>query len=328
MDRVRSRSPLRDSSHKQDQESTLNFQDISVAVQGDDQISWADTAAVIFQKYGVVILTDLISTNTTNMVLKSLRDLYQKWGAKYDPERVGNRLPGRYDMGSAYNTQHLTHLPGYLEALEEFAQKGGLHLLEQLGGYQFVGGQGQLVLAHTDNWQPMHGDYYNAWHEDLTNEPEHVACAELMFTVHPLTSRNGAMRILPGQPCWSRMYRQKEFPPPKLDTEPEQSRLSQLFPLPAGCGILRDIRIWHGGVPNSSAEDRHIPVLQFYSNRVIGLRSSCTSERGRGVDEDVVKSRLSVKTQSIVAPHIVRRQGDYLPWLEGGYACWPGTFAY
>eukprot|EP00930_Biecheleria_cincta_P096144 TRINITY_DN88014_c0_g1_i1.p1 TRINITY_DN88014_c0_g1~~TRINITY_DN88014_c0_g1_i1.p1 ORF type:complete len:327 (-),score=40.73 TRINITY_DN88014_c0_g1_i1:380-1360(-) len=326
MHRERSRSPSRDSKCKQGKVSTLKIDDISVAVQGD-QVSWTQAAA-IFRKYGVVILMNLISTKVTNLVLKSLRDLYEQWGAKYDPEKIGNRLPGRYDMGSAYNTQHLTHLPGYLEALEDFAQKGGLNLLEQLGGYKFVGGQGQLVLAHTDNWQPLHGDYYSPWHEDLTDEPEHVACAELMFTVHPLTSTNGAMRILPGQPSWDKMYRQTEFPPPKLDAEPETYQLSQLFPLPAGCGILRDIRIWHGGVPNTSNEDRHIPVLQFYSNRVLSLCSSCASERGRGVDEDEVKAKLSAKTQDILAQHIVRRRGDDMPWLEGKYACWPGTFSY
>ncbi|CAK0891011.1 unnamed protein product [Prorocentrum cordatum] len=92
-----------------------------------------------------------------------------------------------------------------------------------------------------------------------------------MFTVHPLTGENGAMRILPGQPSVDKVYRQQEHPPPKLDGEPWPSRRSQLFPLPAGCGILRDIRVWHGGVPNSTGEDRHLAVLQFYSRRVLRL---------------------------------------------------------
>merc|ERR1712072_1627537 len=133
------------------------------------------------------------------------------------------------------------------------------------------------------------------------------------------------MRILPGQPSVDKTYMQHEYPPPKLDQEPESSKQSQLHPLPAGCGILRDIRIWHGGVPNMSNEDRHIPVLQFYSNRALDL---CGLDRGRGVDEAAVSSRLSVETQKIVSSQIVRKKDDDIPWLQGRWACWPGTFSY
>mmetsp|Transcript_129787 Transcript_129787/g.361629 ORF Transcript_129787/g.361629 Transcript_129787/m.361629 type:complete len:355 (-) Transcript_129787:7-1071(-) len=305
-----------------DKGSTLNWDDISVVVSSDE---WVQTAASIFRDFGVVILKDLLPAHITDLTWTSLRELYEMWGAKYDPDKVGNRCPGRYDMGAAYNTQHLTHLPGYLEALEEFAQKGGLQLLEKLGGYKFVGGQGTLILANTDNWQPIHSDCYQPWHKDLEHEPEHAPCIDLMFTVHPLTSKNGAMRILPGQPSWDKIHKQHEHPPPKLDTESESSKLSQLYPLPSGCGILRDIRIWHGGVPNTSSVDRHIPVLQFYSHRALKL---CPLDIGKGVDENDVRSKLSAQTQEIVASEIVRREGDAMPWLDAKQACWPGAFNY
>merc|ERR1712091_729474 len=106
------------------------------------------------------------------------------------------------------------------------------------------------------------------------------------------------MRILPGQPTWDKMHMQTEHPPPKFNMESESSKLSQLFPLRSGCGILRDIRIWHGGVPNKSNEDRHIPVLQFHSDRVLNL---CGLGRGRGVDEEDVKNKLSAETRKIVS---------------------------
>merc|ERR1712032_1202672 len=138
---------------------------------------------------------------------------------------------------------------------------------------------------------------------------------------------NGAMRILPGQPSVHKVYRQDEYAPPKLGKESEASKQSQLYPLPAGCGILRDIRIWHGGVPNTTDQVRHIAVLQFYSNRVLGL-CPLQKERGRGVDEELVVSKLSIETRGIVSPHIIMREGDDPPRLVGKSACWPGTFSY
>lgn len=333
-DRERSRSPLSPRieptvgvfpQSTTETASTLDLEEISVAVTSDDPRAWVLLAAHTFRKYGVVILKDLISARVTDEVWKASRDLHDRWGGTYDPEKVGNRCPGRYDQGSAYDVEHLSHLPGYLEALEEFAGKGGLQLLEQLGGYKFVGGQGTLILANTDNWQPLHSDCYQAWHRDLEDEPEHVPCIDLMFTVHPLTSTNGAMRILPGQPSWDKIHKQSEFPPPKLDTEPLALRRSQLYPLPAGYGIMRDIRIWHGGVPNTSDEDRHFPVLQFYSDRALKL---CGLDRGGGIVEEDLHARLSEETRKVVAPEIVLRPGGAAPRLMGKAACWPGSFGY
>lgn len=305
--------------------STLNMDAISVFVTSQDQSKWVERAAQIFKEFRVVILQNLFSQGVTDTVWDSLRDLHQKWGAKYDTERDGNRLPGRYDMGSAYNTAHLAHLPGYLEAFDEFVQKGGVELLEKLGGYKFVGGQGTLCLAHTDNYQPLHSDFKKAWHPSMDEEPGHSPCLDLMFTVHPLTSENGAMRIIPGQPSVDKTYRQERTgQPPKVDEESESSKRSQLHPLPAGCGILRDIRVWHGGVPNTTDEDRHIPVLQFYSNWWLSLCESI--DKGRGLDGEKVRSKLSLKAQEAVSSDIIRREGDEEPWIEGKSARWPGEF--
>eukprot|EP00747_Dinoflagellata_sp_TGD_P055469 gnl/TRDRNA2_/TRDRNA2_149554_c0_seq2.p1 gnl/TRDRNA2_/TRDRNA2_149554_c0~~gnl/TRDRNA2_/TRDRNA2_149554_c0_seq2.p1 ORF type:complete len:272 (-),score=27.22 gnl/TRDRNA2_/TRDRNA2_149554_c0_seq2:137-952(-) len=267
--------------------------------------------AQIFKEYRVVILRDLFSKDATDMVLQSLRDLHCNWSAKYDKDQIGNRLAGRYDMGSAYNTHHLTHLAGYLEALQDFADRG------------------TLCLAHTDNWQPLHSDMRGPWCRELEflrDQPEHVPCIDLMFTVHPLTSKNGAMRIVPGQPSVDKVYLQHQCcQAPTLEEESEEFKSSQLYPLPAGCGIFRDIRVWHGGVPNSSDRDRYIPILQFYSNWCVDACAANPSE-GRGIDAETVCCKLSPEAQQLVAQHIIRQQEDDEPWLNLRKAIWVGAF--
>merc|ERR1712232_530752 len=132
----------------------------------------------------------------------------------------GNRMSGRYELMDAYDSWHLTHLPGYLEALEEFAQKGGLKFLEAIGDYKFVGGHAHLCLAGTENWQPLHSDFVHpdGWATlELWSAPEHVAFMDMIFTLHPLTSDNAALRLVPGHPSTEKTYKQfvdDGYPPP------------------------------------------------------------------------------------------------------------------
>lgn len=331
MGRSRSRSP-RDHKVKEWHEeatgliatekgSTLNFEEISVYVTRQDQAKWVEKAASIFKKYRVLILFDLFSSEVTDLVFKSLQETHQNWSAKYDPERQGNRMSGRYEMMDAYTCWHLTHLPGYLEALEEFAQKGGLKFLEAIGDYKFVGGHGHLCLAGTENWQPLHSDFVQPNGSEtlpLWDVPSHVAFMDLLFTLHPLTCDNGALRIIPGVPPIHKTYEQFNsedgFPPPKFYKEADICKRAGLFPLPTGCGILRDLRIWHGGTPNTSLGDRYTAVLRFYSSWSCELWKDSHYE-GKGVDPDDMRRKLSEETQKIVSPHIVRGEGDEAPQL-------------
>mmetsp|Transcript_38392 Transcript_38392/g.105749 ORF Transcript_38392/g.105749 Transcript_38392/m.105749 type:complete len:424 (-) Transcript_38392:75-1346(-) len=305
--------------------STLDIGAISVSLTPDDQATWVQKAARIFKDYRVVVLHDLVSRDVASTVLKSLRDLRTIWCAKYDPEGFGNRNWGRYELGDAYSSWHLTHLPGFLEALEEFSAQGGLELLERIGEFKFVGARGALVLAGTDTWQNLHSDFARPQHEELWplwNAPAHIPFLELQFTVHPLTSTNGAMRIVPGRPSIHSTYWQKEVDPvPRLGLEPDLWKRSQLHPLPMGCGILRDVRVWHGGTPNLSDEDRYLPALRFYSTWALDLWAERLYE-GKGVDVGDVLGKLSMKTQKVVSSHIVRSKEDEWPQLVDWTACW------
>eukprot|EP01050_Picozoa_sp_SAG11_P025483 SAG11_NODE_5766_length_1467_cov_1.391813_2_plen_167_part_00 len=70
------------------------------------------------------------------------------------------------------------------------------------------------------------------------------------------TTFNGATRQIPGT-------QQSRMPIPDLAAEPRWMKLATTAPCPAGCALLRDVRAWHGGTPNLSAEVRAIPMAAF-----------------------------------------------------------------
>ena len=51
--------------------------------------------------------------------------------------------------------------------------------------------------------------------------------------------------------------------PPTLADEPEWMRLSSLVGAPAGAGVFRDNRAWHGATPNLSREIRALPNVEY-----------------------------------------------------------------
>merc|ERR1711908_179986 len=92
---------------------------------------------------------------------------------------------------------------------------------------------------------------------------------DMIVTLHPLTHNNAALRVVPGVPSIENTYlqfKEEGYPPPKIFKESEIFKRAGLFPLPTGCGILRDLRIWHGGTPNMSEDHRYTAVLRFYSS--------------------------------------------------------------
>ena len=76
------------------------------------------------------------------------------------------------------------------------------------------------------------------------------------FLAQDFTRLNGPTRIIPGT-------QHSKAKTPTLEEEPEWMRLSTLYPVPAGSAMIRDLRTWHGGMPNLSDEMRAIPNAIF-----------------------------------------------------------------
>jgi len=76
------------------------------------------------------------------------------------------------------------------------------------------------------------------------------------FLVSDMTFENGPIRQIPGTQTLA------AGPPTQAD-EPEWMRLSTVVGAPAGAGVFRDPRAWHGATPNVSREIRAMPNVEY-----------------------------------------------------------------
>jgi len=79
------------------------------------------------------------------------------------------------------------------------------------------------------------------------------------FLLSDMTWENGPIRQIPGT------HAAQGSPPPPAD-EPEWMRLSTLVGAPAGAGVFRDIRAWHGGTPNLGRDVRAMPNIEYVAS--------------------------------------------------------------
>ncbi|CAK0842134.1 unnamed protein product, partial [Prorocentrum cordatum] len=191
--------------------------------------SWASAAADAFRGAGFVVVLGALSEEACEEVLRACHDMEREM-LRHDPERLGCRDPGRYSFGAAAQSGALLHLPAWR------------HLLDC-----------EAVLAVLDaNFQALHSDLGPSRvppGQRADWPPPKVA---VNFSVQRIdTAAFGPMRALP-----ARKTLELGQQPPPFAGESDHSRRSTLFPLPAGAAVLRDLRVWHGGTPNLTAETR------------------------------------------------------------------------
>ena len=114
--------------------------------------------------------------------------------------------------------------------------------------------------------QPLHRDGPHLW---PGHEPAHPT-AGVAVNISPLdvTEENGAVELWPGTHLHS-------FPETVIDKETEKTQ-RKVSPPVSGCAkkgsvLIRDVRLWHRGVPNRSDRPRHMIALvhciSWYRNR-------------------------------------------------------------
>ena len=94
---------------------------------------------------------------------------------------------------------------------------------------------------------------------DLATQRLVVERTPPLVTINFLLSTDVGERADPPD---SRHTRLAEFAAAPAD-EPEWMRLSTLVGAPAGAGVFRDIRAWHGGTPNLSRDVRPMPNIEY-----------------------------------------------------------------
>ena len=248
-----------------------------------------DRAARIFFRDGFVVVRNLLDPHrlaefreASARRLSDILSIPGEGGRKYVTE--SGRLPHRYSYGTSSASRQLLHDPVWASMID---LPTTTPILERIFGgddYNVIGAGGDLCLPGAIEYQALHSDFRPFW----TLSPARIAAAERLgvklrtqpetgemdhqsrqlifertppqvtinFLMTDLTWENGPIRQIPG----TQARAQK---PPTLAEEPEWMRFSTLVGAPAGAGVFRDNRAWHGATPNLSREIRAMPNVEY-----------------------------------------------------------------
>jgi hypothetical protein len=250
-----------------------------------------ERAARIFFRDGFVVVNNLLNPEqlaiwreASARVLSKILEIKGQGERKYITETA--RLPHRYSYGTASASRELLHEPVWASMIDLPTTTPILKAIFGGDEYYVRGAGGDLCLPGAIEYQALHSDY----NEDFSLPPSRLKQAERMglqlrtregseqltlqteqriiqmtpphvtinFLMTDLHWENGPIRQIPGTQ-WNVMK-----PPSPLD-EPEWMRLSTLVGAPAGAGVIRDNRAWHGATPNLSREIRAMPNVEYHS---------------------------------------------------------------
>eukprot|EP00438_Fugacium_kawagutii_P027582 Skav230746 [mRNA] locus=scaffold3436:88554:92609:+ [translate_table: standard] len=220
---------------------------------------WIDVAAELFCRHGFCILLNALGDKEVFDVLETCLEVEAEM-LQLDPDRLGCRGAGRYSFGAASKSGHMLHHPAWLHLLQS---RPVLTVLKRVlpEGFVFCGGGGDFVLGRTANYQSLHSDLGPSKVPPECRSNVVPPMISVNFTVQDITGENGPLRVVPGR----RLVGLGSDAPPPFSEEPEVLRQSKLFPLPAGAAIIRDLRLWHGGTPNTSDHTRFLPSVELMS---------------------------------------------------------------
>lgn len=257
-----------------------------------------ERAARIFRRDGFVVVRDLLDEERLARfregcarVLGDILQIPGVDGRKYLNEN--GRLPHRYSYGSSSASRQLLHDPVWASMIDLSTTTPILCEIFGKPGYVLAGSGGDLCLPGAVEYQHLHSDGREtspfpdsriAHGESLGVElARHVESTELdtqtqrmiiertppmvtiNFLMSDLTWENGPIRQIPGTHAAA-------FSPPTPEDEPEWMRLSTLVGAPAGAGVFRDNRAWHGATPNLSRQVRAMPNVEYAPAWAVGIR--------------------------------------------------------
>ncbi|HEX3919447.1 MAG TPA: phytanoyl-CoA dioxygenase family protein [Caulobacteraceae bacterium] len=248
-----------------------------------------ERARRIFFRDGFVVVRDLLDPaglaafrEASASVLKQILDIPGIGGRKYLTET--DRLPHRYSYGTASASRHLLHEPVWASMVDLATTTPILRHIFGGDDYWLLGAGGDLCLPGAIEYQTLHSDYRERFEltpgrlaqarrlgvelraaaggDDLDDRTRHLIFERtpprvtINFLMTDLTCDNGPIRQIPGTQA-------RPGGPPTQADEPEWMRLSTLVGAPAGAGVFRDTRAWHGATPNVSREIRAMPNVEY-----------------------------------------------------------------
>ncbi len=289
-----------------------------------------ERAARVFFRDGFVVVRDLLTADglrtlrdASARVLAQLLEVRGLGERKYATETL--RLPHRYSYGTASASRQLLHEPVWAALVDLPTTTPILTRLFGSPDYWLTGAGGDVCLPGAIEYQTLHADMRESFeappgrlaqarnlgidlggadeidgldHRDRQRLFERTAPR---ITINYFTSdqtwENGPIRQISGTQA-------RPDPPPVPTEEPEWMRLSTLVGAPAGAGVFRDLRAWHGGTPNVSREVRAMPNVEFAAPWVEGpLFAPCMPhEIWTTLSPHAQRVSLRVKTEPGVWP--------------------------
>jgi hypothetical protein len=248
-----------------------------------------ERASRIFFRDGFVVVRDLLDTEALDAfreasarVLQAILDIPGFGGRKYVTE--SGRLPHRYSYGTSSASRQLLHEPTWASMVDLPTTTPLLSALFGGDDYWVVGAGGDLCLPGAIEYQTLHSDARETFEltparleqarrmgielrngadgSGLEDRTRHLVFQRtpprvtINFLMSDLTVENGPIRQIPGTQT-------QPGSPPTQGDEPEWMRLSTLVGAPAGAGVFRDPRAWHGATPNVSREIRAMPNVEY-----------------------------------------------------------------
>jgi hypothetical protein len=247
----------------------------------------------VFRRDGFVVVTGLLDDDALSRwregcarVLQDLLSIPGSDGRKYLTET--ERLPHRYSFGTASASRQMLHDPVWASMIDLPATTPILIRLFGGENYDVMGAGGDLCLPGAVEYQTLHADLQEGYQlppprieqarrqglevEDGDQRAGHKVVAytppliTINFLMSDLTWENGPIRQIPGT-HWSLE------PPPSQAEEPAWMRFSTLVGAPAGAGVFRDNRAWHGATPNLSRQVRALPNVEYGAPWIAGRRA-------------------------------------------------------
>jgi len=120
---------------------------------------------------------------------------------------------------------------------------------------------GNTMLPHTTRQQPVHWDVAQLWPGLAEAPPPAVLAVNIPLV--DVTLENGALEVWPGTHRDVRATAKSLLVPDEWLAARRAERPPVRVPMPKGTLLLRDLRMWHRGTTNSTAEARPMVAVTY-----------------------------------------------------------------